>query len=80
MATATGVTTLDGARITTANDHGTGCSLAAAIAVGLAEGLEPEAAVARAKAYVAAALAGAASWELGAGHGPIDHFGWGSAP
>ena len=62
--------------IETRNDHGTGCSLASAIAVGLAEGLETLAAVRRAKTFVADALSGAASWHVGAGHGPIDHLGW----
>jgi hydroxymethylpyrimidine/phosphomethylpyrimidine kinase len=71
-----GVVTLDGPRVDTRNDHGTGCSLAAAIAVGLAEGRSPRDAVAAAKAFVAAALAGAAAWNLGRGHGPIDHLGW----
>ncbi len=71
-----GVVTLEGPRVATRNDHGTGCSLASAIAVGLAEGLEPVAAARRAKSFVAEALRGAASWHLGAGHGPIDHFGW----
>ena len=33
-------------------------------------------AVAAAKEYVARALTGARSWELGAGRGPLDHFGW----
>jgi hydroxymethylpyrimidine/phosphomethylpyrimidine kinase/hydroxymethylpyrimidine kinase/phosphomethylpyrimidine kinase/thiamine-phosphate diphosphorylase len=33
-------------------------------------------AVRAAKVFVARALAGAAGWRLGAGHGPIDHFGW----
>jgi hydroxymethylpyrimidine/phosphomethylpyrimidine kinase len=70
------VTVLDEARVATKNDHGTGCSLAAAIAVGLAEGRELLDAVRRAKSYVATALRGSASWTLGAGHGPIDHFGW----
>ena len=28
-----------------------------------------------AKAYVHRAIARSAGWELGAGHGPIDHFG-----
>ena len=67
---------LPGARVATANDHGTGCSLSAAIAAGLALGRPPLQAVTEAKAYVHRALAGAASWRLGAGHGPIDHFGW----
>jgi hydroxymethylpyrimidine/phosphomethylpyrimidine kinase len=78
VATADGTTTLDGARVTTRNDHGTGCSLAAAIAVGLAEGLAPLDAVRRAKAFVATALDGASTWSLGEGHGPIDHLGWGA--
>jgi len=71
------VTVLDGRRVPTGNDHGTGCSLSAAIAAGLAHGLEPLAAIDEAKTYVARAIVGAASWHLGSGHGPIDHFGWG---
>ena len=78
VATATGTTTLDGPRVATRNDHGTGCSLAAAIAVGLAEGLEALDAVRRAKGFVAGALAGSSTWTIGEGHGPIDHLGWGA--
>lgn len=33
-------------------------------------------AVATAKEYVTRALTGARAWELGAGRGPLDHFGW----
>lgn len=77
VVTADDVVTVDGPRVPTRNDHGTGCSLAAAIAVGLAEGLSPLGAVQRAKRFVADALQGAAGWRLGAGHGPIDHLGWG---
>jgi hypothetical protein len=51
------------------NDHGTGCSLASAIAAGLAKGDDLVDAVASAKAYVARALAGGATWRLGAGTG-----------
>jgi len=71
-----GVTVLAASRVPTANDHGTGCSLSAAIAAALALGTAPEAAVARAKTYVHRALAGARTWTLGSGRGPIDHFGW----
>ena len=53
--------------------HGTGCTLASAVAVGLAEGLEVPEAVRRAKAYVTAAIE--AGFALGAGIGPVDH-GW----
>ncbi len=71
-----GVTVLDGPRIETTNDHGTGCSLAAAIAAGLAYGRPLPDAVRDAKSFVLAALASAADWHLGHGHGPIDHLGW----
>jgi hydroxymethylpyrimidine/phosphomethylpyrimidine kinase len=64
-------------RVATGNDHGTGCSLSAAIAAGLAGGAEPLEAVRAAKDFVHRALVGAARWRLGRGHGPIDHFGWG---
>ena len=65
-------------RVAGTNDHGTGCSLASAIAAGLAKGDDLVDAVAAAKAYVARALAGGAHWRLGRGHGPLDHFGWSS--
>jgi hydroxymethylpyrimidine/phosphomethylpyrimidine kinase len=65
-------------RVVGSNDHGTGCSLASAIAAGLAKGEDLVPAVAAAKAYVARALAGGAGWQLGHGHGPLDHFGWSS--
>lgn len=63
-------------RIETRNNHGTGCSFASAVAAGLALGHSPLEAVRDAKAFVTAAIAGAARWRLGAGHGPIDHLGW----
>jgi hydroxymethylpyrimidine/phosphomethylpyrimidine kinase len=68
---------LDSPRIDTTNDHGTGCSLSAAVAAHLALGASPMDAVEAAKSYVHRALWGAAKWQLGSGHGPIDHFGWG---
>ncbi|MHB1710293.1 MAG: bifunctional hydroxymethylpyrimidine kinase/phosphomethylpyrimidine kinase [Acidimicrobiales bacterium] len=70
------VTVLTGDRVDTSNTHGTGCSLSAAIAAGLARGLEVPTAVAQAKRYVHRALVGGANWRLGTGHGPLDHFGW----
>lgn len=71
-----GVAVVDAERIETRNDHGTGCTLSAAIAAELALGTSTATAVERAKAYVHRALRGAALWQLGTGHGPIDHFGW----
>ncbi|HVA08787.1 MAG TPA: bifunctional hydroxymethylpyrimidine kinase/phosphomethylpyrimidine kinase [Acidimicrobiales bacterium] len=75
-----GVTVLEAPRVVTGNDHGTGCSLSAAIAARLALGDDVVEAVRRAKDFVALALLGAACWRLGAGHGPIDHFGWSTGP
>lgn len=71
-----GVSVVDADRVETRNDHGTGCSLSAAIAAELALGTPTTTAIERAKGYVHRALRGAALWRLGAGHGPIDHFGW----
>lgn len=51
--------------------HGTGCTLAAAIACGLARGEPVPAAVAAAKAYVTGAIA--AGFPLGGGIGPVHH-------
>jgi hydroxymethylpyrimidine/phosphomethylpyrimidine kinase len=53
--------------------HGTGCTLASAIAVGLAQGRPVPDAVRQAKDYVTAAIA--AGFALGAGTGPVNH-GW----
>ena len=61
-------------RVATANVHGTGCSLASAVAAGLALGHELLPAVRSAKAFVHRGLESAAGWRLGHGHGPIDHF------
>lgn len=72
-----GLTVFDAARVDTNNDHGTGCSLASAIAAGLALERPLSDAVRDAKSFVLAALEGARHWHLGAGHGPIDHLGWG---
>lgn len=61
-------------RIATANTHGTGCTLASAIAAYLAKGCAVREAVAAAKAYLDAALAGADRLSVGHGPGPVDHF------
>ena len=71
LMTPDGETRLTSPRIAAA--HGTGCALASACATGLAQGLDLTAAVERAHAYVAQAIAGARGF--GAGHGPVDH-GW----
>ena len=59
-------------RIDTTSNHGTGCTLASAIAANLAKGADLPAAVANAKAYVTNAMR--AATPIGAGHGPLNHF------
>jgi hydroxymethylpyrimidine/phosphomethylpyrimidine kinase len=61
-------------RIVTRNTHGTGCTLAAAIAAALAKKLPLKDAVGQAKAYVSAALEAADRLEVGSGPGPVHHF------
>jgi hydroxymethylpyrimidine/phosphomethylpyrimidine kinase len=70
------VTVLSGAYVPTANVHGSGCSLSAAIAARLASGCDVPTAVGEAKAFVTEAIRGGADWQLGNGHGPLDHLGW----
>ncbi|NYD57880.1 hydroxymethylpyrimidine/phosphomethylpyrimidine kinase [Nocardioides marinisabuli] len=63
----------------TTNDHGTGCTFSAALAVALARAPDPrgpadlEAAVAEAASHTLAALHRSRCWDLGRGRGPIAH-------
>jgi hydroxymethylpyrimidine/phosphomethylpyrimidine kinase len=59
------------ARIVTRHTHGTGCTLASAIATFLGKGLALEEAVGEARHFVRAALAAAP--RFGQGHGPLGH-------
>jgi hydroxymethylpyrimidine/phosphomethylpyrimidine kinase len=61
-------------RTVTENTHGSGCTLASAVAAGLAKGLALSAAVRAGKAYVSAAIAAADRLEVGSGRGPLHHF------
>ena len=69
---AAGVQTFVAPRIDSRHTHGTGCTLASAIALGLAQGMLLPDAVERARAYVRAAIAAAPG--LGSGHGPLGHM------
>ena len=73
LATPVGETLFENERIETRHTHGTGCTLASAIATGLAQGLPLTEAVAEGWAYVAEAIRQAPG--LGQGHGPLNH-GW----
>jgi hydroxymethylpyrimidine/phosphomethylpyrimidine kinase len=71
LVTAAGIRVWESPRFSTRHTHGTGCTLASAIAAGLAQGLGIEDAVDRARAYVQRAIASAPGF--GRGHGPLDH-------
>jgi hydroxymethylpyrimidine/phosphomethylpyrimidine kinase len=58
-------------RIQSSSTHGTGCTLSAAIATGLAQHMPLRDAIARAIAYVREAIGHAQG--LGHGHGPLNH-------
>lgn len=61
-------------RISTRNTHGTGCTLSAAIAAGLARGIGLQPAIREAIDFLAAGLAAGASLTFGHGSGPVDHL------
>jgi hydroxymethylpyrimidine/phosphomethylpyrimidine kinase len=67
-----GVQEFSAPRVNTSNTHGTGCTFSAAIAAGLASGLQIGAAVDQARQYLTATLTGAPA--IGHGHGPLNHF------
>ena len=60
-----------GKRLDTPHTHGTGCTMASAVATGIAQGMELADAVARARDFVTAAIRAAPG--LGGGHGPLGH-------
>lgn len=62
---------LSSPRVETRHTHGTGCTLASAIATGLAQGMTLRAAVERAHDFVQRAIAAAPGY--GQGRGPLDH-------
>lgn len=61
-------------RVRTRNNHGTGCTLASAIAARLAHGASLREAVDVGKRYVTAALQAADTLAVGKGSGPVHHF------
>jgi hydroxymethylpyrimidine/phosphomethylpyrimidine kinase len=71
LVTRQGVRSYAGPRIASANTHGTGCTLSAAIAAHVALGATLEDAVGQAKAFVAKAIEAGRDVKLGAGRGPL---------
>jgi hydroxymethylpyrimidine kinase / phosphomethylpyrimidine kinase / thiamine-phosphate diphosphorylase len=68
----TGFTRFTAPRVLSRNTHGTGCTLASAIAAYLAQGEPLPGAILRAKLYVTRAIKFAQP--LGKGHGPVNHY------
>jgi hydroxymethylpyrimidine/phosphomethylpyrimidine kinase len=71
LVSAAGLRVWESQRIDSRHTHGTGCTLASAIAAGLAQELGIEASVERAREYVRRAILSAPGF--GSGHGPLDH-------
>lgn len=71
LATPEGTEAFESPRLATRSTHGTGCTLASALACGLAQGMALRDAVLRARAYVRAAMLAAPGF--GSGHGPLGH-------
>lgn len=75
------VTELRKPRVATRNDHGTGCTFAAATTALLARGVPVLDALQAAKDFVHAGLVASADWQLGSGHGPVGKLArWPSTP
>jgi hydroxymethylpyrimidine/phosphomethylpyrimidine kinase len=72
VVTREGTYELRGPRIPTRNTHGTGCTLASAIAARLAMGADDRTALTRAREYLEGAIRHAQA--IGRGHGPLNHF------
>ncbi len=72
LVTAERTIALDAPRVPGKARHGTGCTLSAAITALLAQGRALEEAVRAAKAFLTRAIETAP--DLGAGHGPVNHF------
>lgn len=66
------VTLIESKYVKSRNTHGTGCSLASAIACNLASGLRVQQAVEKANRYIEAGIK--TSTDIGHGNGPINHF------
>ncbi|ASK65480.1 bifunctional hydroxymethylpyrimidine kinase/phosphomethylpyrimidine kinase [Brachybacterium avium] len=61
------------ARVETTSTHGTGCSLASALATRLGAGHSPAAALAWATQWLHEAIVHGGALHVGTGHGPVDH-------
>ena len=67
------ITRLQSKRVQTKNTHGTGCTLSSAFAASLAKGENLTDAAISAKRYIEQAIISGAEYEIGKGHGPVNH-------
>lgn len=74
LITPAGVEAFSAPRLLTKNTHGTGCTLASAIAAGLAKQLTLAESVRQAKDYLHNALVHSEQLHIGQGAGPVHHF------
>ena len=65
---------LPSARVHTPNTHGTGCTLSSAFASYLAQGFCLDDAARAATDYIHSAIVSGADYQIGHGHGPVNHF------
>ena len=68
------LTLLPSKRVETKNTHGTGCTLSSAFAAALARGESLTESSRSAKAYIEQAIISGAEYEIGGGHGPVNHL------
>lgn len=68
------MTRLPSRRVHTMNTHGTGCTLSSAFAAALAKGEDLTQAAISAKEYISQAIISGADYQIGGGHGPVNHF------
>ena len=68
------MTLLPSKRVDTRNTHGTGCTLSSALAAALARGESLTEAAISAKRYIEQAIITGANYDIGHGHGPVNHF------
>jgi len=65
---------LESARVESPNTHGTGCTLSSAFASYLAQGYSLDDAARAAKEYISRAILSGSAYQIGHGHGPVNHF------
>ena len=67
------ITRLQSKRVQTKNTHGTGCTLSSAFAASLAKRENLTDAAISAKRYIEQAIISGAEYDIGKGHGPVNH-------